>query len=304
MIAVALTGLAFAGPAQACTTCTSMYTNFSLMSEIVYQVEKVHSYLMQALAGAELAAQSGQFSQAALLPLGLGFSYGALHALGPGHGKLVVAGYFAGRPAPLREAIRMAGEIAALHVGSAALIAIFAAILFGGVIDASGSAFTTIKLISYGLIVLAGAAMIYRAAVTGLAPRGITLPWPGGQAAAVCGCSHDHHDEIHDHDHVLVSNNRERGLLSLAVGAVPCTGALIAVLFALASGAWVLGLLTVAAISIGMGVTLAGVGIATIWTRGRVSPAASGMLTSVSALGGVVVLLAGSALFYGTVISA
>jgi nickel/cobalt transporter (NicO) family protein len=287
--------------AAACTTCAGMYTEFSLMGEIIYQVEKVHSGMMQALAGAEAAAQSGRMTQAALLPLGLGFSYGALHALGPGHGKLVVAGYFAGRTAPAREALRMAGEIAVLHVGSAALIAILAAILLGGVIDASGPAFLTVKLISYALIAAAGAMMLYRAAALWLAPRGITLPWPGGIAQAGCGCGHDHdHDHKHDHAHSAASSARERGLLSLAVGAVPCTGALIAVLFALASGAWLLGLLAVAAISLGMGVTLAGVGLFTIWTRGSIAPGSSTALSGFSAAGGMLVMLVGAALFYGT----
>lgn len=291
-------------PASACTTCVGMYTDISLMDEVIYQVEKVHSYLIQSLAGAEAAAQSGQFSSAALLPMGLGFAYGAVHAIGPGHGKLVVAGYFSGRSAPMREAFRMAGEIAALHVGSAAAIAVFAAILLGGVIDASGPAFTAVKLISYGLIVVAGGLMLYRAAVLLLAPQGVILPWPGGLAAAQSTCGHDHGDDpAHPHAHAHHDKQgsfRERGMLSLAVGAVPCTGALIAVLFALASGAWMLGLLTVVAISIGMALTLAGVGVLTIWTRGAVSADASLTLNSMSALGGVLVILVGAALFYGT----
>lgn len=291
--------------ASACTSCVGMYAEFSLMDEMIYQVEKLHSYLIQALASAEAAAQAGQFTTAALLPLGLGFSYGAVHAIGPGHGKLVVAGYFAGRSAPVHEAFRMAGEIAALHVGSAAAIAVFAAILLGGVIDASGPAFTAIKLVSYGLIVAAGGLMLYRAAVLLLAPHGINLPWPGGLAAARSTCGHDHGaDDVHHHHtsegHAQSGSFRERGLLSLAVGAVPCTGALIAVLFALASGAWMLGLLTVVAISIGMALTLAGVGVLTIWTRGSVSAEASVTLNSMSAVGGVLVILVGAALFYGT----
>ncbi len=272
------------------------------MGEIVYQVEKLHSYLMQSLAEAEASARSGAIASAALLPLGLGFSYGALHALGPGHGKVIVAGYFAGRPAPAREALRMAGEIAALHVGSAALIAIAAAILLGGVIDASGPAFLTIKLISYGLIAVAGGAMIYRAAAMALAPRGIRLPWPGSLEPAACGCGHDHADG-HAHDHHDEALATPRMMLSLAVGAVPCTGALIAVLFALASGAWALGLLTVAAISVGMAVTLAAVGLVTIWTRGSISPGSVRTLRGLDLAGGVLVLLVGVTLFYGTALA-
>lgn len=303
VLAAALASLG-AMPAAACTTCAGMYTEFSLMSEIIYQVEKVHSSMMQSLAGAEAAAQAGQFSQAALMPLALGFSYGALHALGPGHGKLVVAGYFAGRPAPAREALRMAGEIATLHVGSAALIAILAAVLLGGVIDASGPAFMAVRLVSYGLIAAAGALMVYRAAALWLAPRGITLPWPGTLQAAACSCGHVHTDHHHHKTDTVTEPTsgslRERGMLSLAVGAVPCTGALITVLFAIASGAWLLGLLAVAAISLGMGVTLAGVGLFTIWTRGSIEPGASTTLSGLSAAGGVLVMCVGAALFYGT----
>jgi len=300
LVALIVAALAVAGgsPAQACTTCTSMYTDFTLMGEVVYQVERLHTYLMNSLAGAERAAQAGEFTQAALVPIGLGFSYGALHALGPGHGKLVVAGYFAGRTAPLRDAFRMAGEIAVLHVGSAFLIAVFAAILLGGVIDAAGPAFVAVKLFSYGLIALAGVAMIYRAAAVELVQHGIALPWPAGVPSAGCSCAH--HGHSHDHAHHDDAPTGERRLLSLAVGAVPCTGALIAVLFALASGAWLLGLLAVAAISVGMGLTLAAVGIFAITTRDSISPGSQQTLNAVGAAGGILVLLVGATLFMGT----
>ena len=285
--AAILLGLLGTGPAHACTTCVGMYGNVSLMGEIVYQVERLHSYLMVSLAGAEKAAQAGQFSQAALLPLGLGFTYGAVHALGPGHGKLVVAGYFAGRAAPLRDAFRMAAEISVLHVGSALALALIAAILLGGVISMSGPAFTAVKLISYGLIALAGALMVARAAVK----------FFSAETSADCGCGHHHHGA---HTHREEDIKGERHLLALAVGAVPCTGALIAVLFALASGAWLLGLLTVTAISIGMGLTLAGVGLFTIKTRNTISPGSGAVLNMVGAAGGFLVLFVGTMLFLGT----
>ena len=287
-LAIASVTLLGTGSAQACTTCVGMYGDVSLMGEIIYQVERLHSYLMESLAGAERAAQAGHFSQAALLPLALGFTYGAVHALGPGHGKVVVAGYFAGRPAPLREAIRMAAEISLLHVGSAFILALVAAILLGGVISMSGPAFVAVKLLSYGLIALAGALMVYRAAISAFSDG----------ATPQDGCGHHHHHSVGtDGD---AETKSEGHLLALAVGAVPCTGALIAVLFALASGAWLLGILTVAAISVGMGLTLAGVGLLTIKTRNTISPGSSATLNVVAGAGGCLVLAVGAVLFMGT----
>ena len=54
---------------------------------------------------------------------------------------------------------------------------------------------------------------------------------------------------------------------SLGVGLVPCTGAVLVMIFALANGILAAGLVLVAAIAVGMAATMAGLGVLSIVAR-------------------------------------
>ena len=56
-------------------------------------------------------------------------------------------------------------------------------------------------------------------------------------------------------------------MLALLAGLVPCTGAILIMLFALANGIVVAGVLMVIAISAGMALTMAAIGVAAILVR-------------------------------------
>jgi len=78
---------------------------------------------------------------------------------------------------------------------------------------------------------------------------------------------HDHsHEHGHSHAHHL-RDWRQEGTLALLAGIVPCTGAILIMLFALANGIVVAGVLMVTSISIGMAVTMALIGMAAIYFR-------------------------------------
>jgi ABC-type nickel/cobalt efflux system permease component RcnA len=70
--------------------------------------------------------------------------------------------------------------------------------------------------------------------------------------------------------------NGPQGLLSVAVGLAPCTGAILVMLFALANGMLLVGLAMVAAIGAGMAVTMAAIGLAAIYARARMMARLSG----------------------------
>lgn len=55
---------------------------------------------------------------AALTALLIAFAVGALHALAPGHGKAVAAGYLIGERARVRHAVVLGGTVALMHTGS------------------------------------------------------------------------------------------------------------------------------------------------------------------------------------------
>ncbi len=87
------------------------------------------------------------------------------------------------------------------------------------------------------------------------------------KASRVAPDHHHHHHEGCGCAHPAEPAKGVSGLLSLAVGAVPCTGALIVLLFGLANDLLWPSITLVIAISLGMALALSGVGVAAILGR-------------------------------------
>jgi ABC-type nickel/cobalt efflux system permease component RcnA len=195
------------------------------------------------------AIRDGETPMALLVGLGLAFLYGVVHAAGPGHGKAVVVGYFLTRQARIGRGLLMGAQISVGHVVTAIVIALGADLLFRTVWGTSAAEIRLIQLASYAAIAAIGLYMLVETA------RGR-------------GHSH-HHDLEHAHSEGQSpgQGHRPQSWLSLGVGIVPCTGAILVMLFALANGILLAGFLLVSAIAIGMTVTMAGLGILAIAAR-------------------------------------
>jgi ABC-type nickel/cobalt efflux system permease component RcnA len=179
----------------------------------------------------------------------IAFAYGVLHALGPGHGKAVVLAYFLSRDGSVLRGLRMGAQIALLHVISAVVIVVIVhwllAVTFAQPIDQ----LQFLKVVSYGAITFIGSIMVARALRAARRP-----------AAAADAEGHDCH-----HHHA----DGARDLLSIAVGLIPCSGAVLVLIYALANGLLLSGLVMAACIAIGMALTLSAIGMAAVWMRRR-----------------------------------
>jgi ABC-type nickel/cobalt efflux system permease component RcnA len=81
---------------------------------------------------------------------------------------------------------------------------------------------------------------------------------------------HDHHHEHHDCLACSALEQKKKGAgtwLALAVGVVPCTGALLVLLFGVANDLLFPSILMVAAISAGMAIAMSGIGVLAIIGR-------------------------------------
>jgi ABC-type nickel/cobalt efflux system permease component RcnA len=197
------------------------------------------------------AIRDGETPLALLVGIGLAFLYGVIHAAGPGHGKAVVIGYFLTRQARLARGFLMGLQISVGHVVSAIVVAFGADLIFKTVWGTSAAELRVVQLASYAAIALIGAYMLVETARGGL---------------------HRHvHAHGHAHGHAGGHEHRPQGLLSLGVGVVPCTGAILVMLFALANGILLAGFLLVAAIAVGMTITMAALGVFAIVARSAVT---------------------------------
>ncbi|HVI88721.1 MAG TPA: hypothetical protein VM659_10475 [Dongiaceae bacterium] len=211
----------------------------------------------------------------------IAFLYGVFHVLGPGHGKTVIAGYFLGHHASWRRGIAMACWMAISHVMAAIGIVLVLHIILSHSFATPVDEMMWLRFVSYGAIVLIGLAMLVET-------------WRG---KAVLGCAHDHgaHDDgTHDHAHVhhdpghhdhghhghshTISLKGDQSLLAIAAGFVPCSGAILILVFCLANSLIWQGIMMTLMIALGMAITLSAIGLASIFLRrqtlGRVSDSA------------------------------
>lgn len=189
--------------------------------------------------------------------IGFAFLYGVLHTLGPGHGKTIVASYFVGRHANMGRGLTMGAQIAVTHVISAVLVVTVFDITYRALLGGDPIQSVWIGIVSYGIVTAIGLTMLVRA---------IRHNFFGVQAHHH---DHDHHHgHGHQHGHHTDGHDwRHESMLAVLAGVVPCTGAILVMLFALANDIVIAGVLMVVAISFGMAVTMAGIGIASILFR-------------------------------------
>lgn len=209
---------------------------------------------------------------AALTVIFASFIYGVLHAAGPGHGKLVVASYFTARDAPLKTGVLMGSVIAVTQAVVAILMVFMLSIVLGGsqleIIDQT----TILEVVSYGLILMIGLYMTY-GALTGKAT-----------------CGHDHgHDQAHHHGHnhgpdpaakeTWLARKAGRWFgpkgeviaVGMISGVRPCTGSILVLLFAVANGVFLLGVIASFMMAAGVAITISALGIGAIVLRRSVA---------------------------------
>jgi nickel/cobalt exporter len=245
------------------------------------------------------AIRDGETSMPLLVGVGLAFLYGVVHALGPGHGKLVVVSYFLSREARIGRGLLMGLQIAIFHVLSAMVVVALADLLLRQAFGGPPAEVAGVRLASYGLIGLIGMVMLAQAG------RRSWLRRQGIEVGHAC-CHHGH--ESHDHARARseVGARANEGALSLGVGLVPCTGAVLILLYALANGILLAGALLALAIAAGMAITMGALGVLSVVARNAVAArieaagsAGTGTLAVVGDYAGALLItLIGAALFW------
>ena len=238
---------------------------------------KVSGTLTQALSQLQNQKTPQAFGYAMLLS----FSYGVLHTLGPGHGKAVIVSYFVGKSGSLQRGLSMGVRIAIFHVLSAIVVVVLTDVVVrqaGG--NAAGN-YRVVQLISYGAIALIGGWMLRQALrsikvsrrrlkslqpVSATAADSLLYPSLSQQVLKLEAPPATNAHPLSADCRCLACDDSETagGWLSLAVGAVPCSGALLVLLYGLANDLLWPSVAMVIAISVGMALTLSWIGMTAI----------------------------------------
>ncbi|MEM8615089.1 MAG: DUF3299 domain-containing protein [Cyanobacteria bacterium P01_H01_bin.105] len=226
---------------------------------------RVSGMLTQAVGNVDRQRSPGTF----LWGLLIAFSYGVLHTLGPGHGKAVIVAYFIGEGGNLRRGLTMGVRIAVFHVLSAIAVVLLTTLVLR---QSAPNNYRVVQLVSYGAISLIGSWMLWRAMPRHHAAPKITpalgateaelMLYPSlsqqvvsPPAPVACSCL------------TCIEPKQASEWLSLAIGSVPCTGALLILLYGAANQLLWPSIMMVIAISVGMAITLAWIGTLALMGR-------------------------------------
>jgi len=224
--------------------------------------------------------------------LGLAFLFGSAHALGPGHGKTVMAAYLVGTQGRTVDAVLLGVIVSLMHTGS---------VLVLGLVLLRLDRFGAIERIFPTLTVVSGLAVIGFAAV--LLIRRL-------RPLRASSADHDHdvsddHDMAHDQNHLHGPGGHthdlpegaaplsRRGIVLLATsgGLVPSPSAVLVVVAGFGAGRVALGLSIVLSFSIGLAATLSAVGTALVLGRRVLERRGGGKLVRVLPVFGALALL-------------
>ncbi|WP_020695951.1 nickel/cobalt transporter [Reyranella massiliensis] len=222
--------------------------------------------IQQVLSGSLRDIKSGTGSFALWTLATVCFGYGVVHTLGPGHGKAVVVAYFldSSKPRAWIEGIFAGGWIAFTHTLAALLLA--GALKLSSTVGLLGALreVRNVETVSYALILLIGIWRLW-AGITGRLHEHAHGEPDHGHGHGH-GHHHDHggHDHHHHHGHEAPQRTVAGWLLLTAAGIAPCAGALVVILLSIALDVLWAGVVGVIAIALGMAITLAGIGMASM----------------------------------------
>ena len=255
----------------------------------------LHRYLVMYL----LQLNNHQYSGGLWLLTGA-FLYGVLHAIGPGHGKFIVATYLSTNQES-QLATRVVPFLGSLMQGVSAILFVF--ILAVGFNLAAGDLSESrwyVEKISALMIGGFGAYVMYRA-LKSLRPRRLriaSLTPLGQQHAPDCGCGH------HGVGVATQGDWKTRLGVILAIGARPCSGAIMILLFSNALGIVSWGIAAVMTMSLGTALSIMGLSMAVLYARGRTSGLFGGeaqrltwIVPVLKVAGGVALILFATVLF-------
>jgi ABC-type nickel/cobalt efflux system permease component RcnA len=190
-----------------------------------------------------------------VLAFALALLLGAAHAALPGHGKTVMAAYFAGKDGRIRDALSVGATVTLAHTGGVLIVGL---LLTTSTALIGEQLLSTLSLVSGLLITAVGITML----ATAVRSR---RPEPNPAA-------HSHSHGGHSHSHGRAGRRLGLAGIGLAGGLVPSPSALVVLLGAIGLGRTTLGILLVLAYGIGMAGTLTAVGLVLVLARPRLAP--------------------------------
>lgn len=287
--------------ALACFACGGNAGDFTALSIITWQMESLHSALTSQMQLAQDGLSQGSLNGALASILGLGFLYGGLHALGPGHGKIALGAHAAAAGESWRNYAAASAIASVGHVASAGLAVTLVLAVFQGVLsEAEMMQRVTLAVSGLGLLIV-GAMLL----ITG---GHLHLHWGAWRHQRLSPVTHSHvHDVTLGHDHGPAHSHSaapSKGLLAVALASAmtPCTSSMLVLMYGVAHGYVWLAMIVVACIAAGQAIIQTGVAFAGLSLRRMIVASFGGVvLRSVAAASGIMIFVVGLAALHASI---
>ena len=184
-----------------------------------------------------------------LLSLAIAAFWGAAHALTPGHGKAIVAGYLVGTKGRPIDAVLLGGIVTVTHTVGVFALGLVTLALSQFIVPES--LYPWLTLASGVLVIAVGASVLV------------------GRVRKRGHVHHHQHGHGHEHGHSHTHAVDRRGLLGVGVaaGLLPCPSALVVLLSAIALHRIGFGLALILAFSIGLAATITSIGLVAVLAK-------------------------------------
>lgn len=196
--------------------------------------------------------------KADLIILGVCFLYGILHALGPGHGKVVVSTYLATNDTKLKSGIFITVCSAIVQALVAVVLVSAFVFVFHQTMRTLNATVTEFATYSGVVVVLLGTQLIY-SAIKRLYGKSHHHHGPD------CGCGHKHSADAAELN--KISKPREYLMIILSIGLRPCSGAILVLFFANLTHLYWLGVIGAFLMAIGTAITTSTIAFLTVTGR-------------------------------------
>ncbi len=241
--------------------------------------------------GFEALIQGGDLSFGlVLVSLLIAAFWGAVHALTPGHGKALVAGYLVGTKGRPRDAFLLGATVTVTHTAGVFALGVVTLALSRFIVPEQ--LYPWLTLVSGLLVVAVGAAVLRQRMRKGSWSDHNHDDHEAGHHDHDHG--HHHHDHSHPHKDEALSS---RGILGvgIAAGLLPCPSALVVLLSAIALHRIGFGFVLIIAFSLGLAATITAIGLVAVLARRTFARARfdGPLIRALPAVSALVILLVG-----------
>jgi ABC-type nickel/cobalt efflux system permease component RcnA len=271
------------------------------LGDLVPVLQDLHRTLHESLTG-NLGALQGSGSPTALASLVAGgFVYGVLHAIGPGHGKVVIGAYMFADDRTLRQGLLITALSSLLQAAVAIALVLTVFLTLGLAQGAMESAAAWMECASLALLAGVGMVLIVRGARFLGARHRIS---GAGHHDHACAEGHSHCQACGHAPSTLQLRNAQslRSMLPVvaSIGMRPCSGALLLMTLACLTRQTGAGMLATLAMGVGTGLSVSAVALAAVRSRKWVIDLAGAAEATIATATGVASIFGGAAIIAST----